>query len=478
MIRRSRSLRGRLLLLILIPLGAAAIIAAAIHYEIAKQTSERLYDKTLLTVATTISRDIILSQGDVLADDLLAALTDAVGDRIYYNFIGPNGAFVTGYTDPPTRPPDLTPQVNEPLFFDTDYNGVPVRAVILEEFVAEPTFGGRVSVMVWQTVEQRAAFSLLLAGRAVLLLGIVLFVVAVVVWFGVNIGLMPLFDLRNAIAARTSDDLSPIRRAVPREVKVLVTSLDALFARLARAFADRDAFISDAAHQLRNPIAGIRAQAEAAGRCGDLEELKSRVADVVEAAQRTSRLTQQLLSLERVRGGSMHRATSGVDLVALVAETARNSALEAADRGVDLSFEVTGAAQPVKADSVMLSEAIENLIDNALKYGCRWEDNLIVAVTFTDDEACVSVTDQGDGIPPDERERVFDRFFRGSTGTDDGCGLGLAIVQEIALRHGGALSLADTAQGCRFELRLPLETQSKTLLGGAKPMARPSVQPA
>jgi two-component system sensor histidine kinase TctE len=228
-----------------------------------------------------------------------------------------------------------------------------------------------------------------------------------------------------------------------------------LFGRLSDAFAARDVFIANAAHQLRNPIAAIRAQAEAAEAAPEGADLRARVADVAEAARRTSRLTQQLLSLEKARGRLAVLGAQTIDLARLVAEVLRVKAPAALRRGVEVSLELEGDPRPLTGDPLLIGEALENLLDNALRYGCDQGGAIRVLVAFEDRLIRLAVEDDGPGVPADQRERVFERFQRGVEDSIDGCGLGLAIVREIAERHGGTAKLMEAPTGARFEMVFP-----------------------
>lgn len=279
------SLRGRLFLLLMLPLIAMAALASVVRYQMANQLSRELYDNTLLAVALTISRDVVLSEGDVLTETLLDELTTALGDPVYYRITGPGGSFVTGYSDPPDLPGDQTTPGGEPVFFDSLSLGKPVRAVVLREFISEPQFGGWVTVEVWQTTTQRQALSRRLVLQSILLLGSIIVTAALVLGFGIQLGLKPLLDLREAIGQRSADDLRPIQRWVPQELRPLVATTNSLFARLTQAFELRDRFISDAAHQMRNPVAAIQSQAEAAMSAPTEADLRHRVAGLAESAR-------------------------------------------------------------------------------------------------------------------------------------------------------------------------------------------------
>lgn len=434
---RRLSLRGRLFLLLILPLIAVAAAVSFARYQAANRLSQELYDNTLLAVSLTISRDVVISQGDVLTEQLLDELTTALGDPVYYRITGPGGRFVTGYSDPPDFPKGAVVEGGEPVFFDSISLGRPVRAVVLREFISDPQFGGWVTVEVWQTVSQRLALSRELVTQSIMLLGSIILTAALILWFGIQLGLKPLLDLREAIGQRSADDLRPIRRWVPPELRPLVQTTNSLFERLDQAFALRDGFISDAAHQMRNPVAAIQSQAEAAISAPNETELRARVAELTDTARATSRLTSQLLSLERVRGRSLKVLVQRVDLVRLVRDRVRPFAETQLRRNVDVAFSVIGTPRPIDCDPVLVEEMVANLLDNAATYALRPGGRLDVSVAFETRSVHIRFADDGPGVPPELRERIFDRFFRFDEDQSRGCGLGLAIVRDVARAHGG-----------------------------------------
>ena len=449
------SLRGRLFVLLILPLVIVAAAASFARYQLATRLSQELYDNTLLAVALTISRDVVLSEGDVLTEQLLDDLTTALGDPVYYRITGPGGSFVTGYSDPPDLPPGAVLEGGEPFFFDSTSLGRVVRAVALREYISEPQFGGWVTVEVWQTVRQREALSRSLVTQSMVLLGTIILTAALILWFGIQLGLKPLLDLREAIGQRSPDDLRPIRRWTPPELRPLVETANSLFDRLARAFTLRDAFISDAAHQLRNPVAAIQSQAEAALSAPDEAQLRARVASLARTARATSRLTSQLLSLERVRGRSLRLVAQRVDLVDLVRGRVMPFAEAQLKRGIDVGFHVSGPPRAVPCDPLLIEEMVANLLDNAERYGLRSGGRLEVTVEFLPDAVILRFADDGPGVPVALRDRVFDRFFRIDDDQSRGCGLGLAIVADVASAHGGAARCVAGSPGCTIEVRLP-----------------------
>ncbi|MBK0399573.1 sensor histidine kinase [Limibaculum sp. M0105] len=452
---RRWSLRSRLFVLIVLPLVVVAALAAIVRFFMAERISARLYDNTLLAVALTISRDVVLSEGDMLAEQLLDRLTNSLGDPVYYRIVGPGGRFVTGYSTAPEKQPGIVIERGIPAFYDSEVLGEPVRVVRLEEFISEPQFGGWVTVEVWQTVTERERLSLLLVYQSIAIMGVVILAAALLVWYGIRIGLRPLTNLEDAVRQRSPDDLRPIRRAIPEEIHSLVASMNALFTRLQQAFAERDAFIADAAHQLRNPVAAIQAQAESLATAPSENEMRRRVSVLSDTARHVSRLTQQLLTLERLRIGLQGRRHAPLDLQEMATNVIAHAAARPHEPEVRFEYAVSGTPYTAEGDPVLIEEALHNLVDNAVRYGCTDGGRVCLSIDFAATGVTIAVADDGPGIPAGMHERVFDRFFRGAQQGQDGSGLGLPIARSIAEAHGGSLELDHVARGTRLVLHLP-----------------------
>lgn len=450
------SLRTRIFLILMVPLVLVAAAAGALRHVQADRMVAQLYDNTLLTVAYTISRDVIGSEGDLLTEALLDKLTRALGDPVYYRVSAPGGGFVTGYSSTPTVPPEAKVQGGIPFFYDSVADGRPVRVVILREFISDPQFDGWTTVTVWQTVRQRQAMSRRFAQESAVLLMSVVAAAGLLLWFGIQFGLKPLHDVRDAIGQRSANDLQPIRRWVPPELADIVATTNSLFARLSAAFALRDNFIADAAHQIRNPVAALQSQAEATLMTPDDAAVRPRVGEMTKTVRQLGRLTNQLLSMERARGGVLCKDIRPVEIDALARRQTARLAEVLLPKGRTVSFELTGDRAPVLGNAVMLEEMIQNLLDNAVKYGMGDGGDLAVALDYMPDSVTLSVADSGPGIPPEVRERIFDRFFRMSDSGPEGSGLGLAIVQDIVKSHGGTVRCRDVPVGCTMEVVLPL----------------------
>ena len=464
---RTHSLRTRLFVLLVVPLVFVALASSVVRYWSAQDMSKDLYDDTLKVVAHAVAREVVLTKGDLVADALLDSLVGALGDPIFYQVRAADGRFVTGHSDAPIPSASLDVPGGTPVFFDSTYHGRPVRAVVLREFIADIDFDGWTTVQVWQTVTQRQALSLSLLGQSVFNLLLIVGSAAVLFWFGINRGLTPLTDLRSAVGARTASDLRPIRRPVPHEVAPLVETINTLFARLRDELDRRNVFIGNAAHQLRNPVAAIQAQAESALTASSEAGRMARLEDLSQAARHLSRMSHQLLNLDIASEGRGEGLQPPSDLTEIVAEVARRHVPRALAINVDIGLEPAREPLPVAGNRVMLEEAIDNLIDNGVRYGSSSGGKVSLTVERMGEMAVLTVSDGGPGIPPEARERVFERFVRLSEDSDGGCGLGLSIVRAIAQRAGGDVQFLAVEKGCAARLSLPIAQRDGARNSGA-----------
>jgi two-component system, OmpR family, sensor histidine kinase TctE len=283
------------------------------------------------------------------------------------------------------------------------------------------------------------------------------------VWWGVRKGLMPLSRLQQALGARAPGDHNPIALGpVPEEVEVVVAALNDLLGRVQGSVASQRRFISDAAHQLRTPLAGLKSQTELALKATADPELKVRLQRVHESATRSAHLVNQLLTLARAEPESMDAmGQSRFDLHRLVQELTAELVPRALQARVDLGLaEDDDAAVParpcvVQGNALLIREALFNVIDNAIRYAGAGAE-VTLSLHREGPQVCVHIDDTGPGIPEAHHEAVFRRFFR-ATHEGTGCGLGLAIVREIVERHGGSVQLASRMpQGLSVQVRLPL----------------------
>ncbi|MEW9582143.1 ATP-binding protein [Paraburkholderia sp. DGU8] len=273
----------------------------------------------------------------------------------------------------------------------------------------------------------------------------------VAVWVIVGRGLRPLRRVTSALDTRHPEALDPLPdRRLPLEVQPLVRALNGLLERLATALDIQKAFVADAAHELRTPLAAVQIQAQLVGRAKDEAGRNEALADLQAGVTRATRLAEQLLALARAEPDGA-AVTDAVDLCSLLHECVAAYAPLALDRGVDLGVEASEAAT-VTGDADALRVMLNNLIDNATKYTPRG-GRVDVSLCVEGEHPVVRIADSGPGIDPAERERVFDRFYRAGASANRartdvaGSGLGLAIVRRIATQHHATVSLDESPTG-------------------------------
>jgi two-component system OmpR family sensor kinase len=277
---------------------------------------------------------------------------------------------------------------------------------------------------------------------------------ALLVWAAVTRGLRPLESVAHAVKSRSADSLRPLDEAqVPQEIKPVVSSLNDLLARLTRALELQRAFVADAAHALRTPLTALNLQIQLAERAHSADERDAAFATLKDGVTRATHLVEQLLTLARHEPEAAGRSTTQIDLGELASEVVAAYAPLAEAKDVDLGLTRRDENLVVPGERDALVTLLSNLVDNALRYtpgGGRVD----VAAIRTDESAVLEVSDNGPGIAPEERERVFDRFYRAG-GTDvAGSGLGLAIVRNIAARHGAQVKLAEGPEGMGLTARV------------------------
>jgi two-component system OmpR family sensor kinase len=284
------------------------------------------------------------------------------------------------------------------------------------------------------------------------LLGVVP-LVALLVWFGIARGLRPLREVANAVAARSPRTLDPVAEAgLPAEIRPLVRALNGLLGRLDRAQGAQRAFIADAAHELRTPLTAVDLQVQLAERAASESERKSALAALKLGLARATHLVEQLLALAREEPGVTDRPMAPTNLGELARSVVAEYAAMAAERDIHLNFKAADhlpGATVVSGDAAGLRVLLGNLVDNALRYTPAAGD-VAVDVAREGAEVVLAVRDSGPGIAPDERSRVFDRFYRVATQATagvPGSGLGLAIAKRIADRHDATIALGPGIAG-------------------------------
>lgn len=471
-----RSLFGEILDWMLAPLLLLWPMSIAITYLVAKSIANQPFDHALEDSVTVLAQQVRSVDGKLIkglsgsARDILRA--DDV-DNIYFQIQGPRGEAIDGDRDLP--PPDLDPEEDQARagsvrFRNDTMHGTPVRVAYIHIRV-EPNEGSPGTapplalVQVAETLEKRAQLANEIIKGVILPQFIILPIVLALVWFALSRGLSPLAQLQERIRARGSDDLSPIAsNLVPEEISPLVSSLNDMLERLGQTIAMQKRFIADAAHQMRTPLAGMRMQSELALRQTDSGEIHRSLEQLAKSSQAATRLVNQLLALARAENQPQAgTAWQALELSALARSTVHDWVQASFAHQIDLGYEEPPAPVHIHGDATMLRELLSNLIDNALRYTPAGGSVTVRVRVDIDEHALLEVEDTGPGIPPAERERVFERFYRILGNTAEGSGLGLAIVREIAQQHDAEVdvfnnprALASKFPGSLFRLTFPL----------------------
>jgi len=278
------------------------------------------------------------------------------------------------------------------------------------------------------------------------------------VWYGVQRGLGPLNVLSAEISQRSAQDLRALpEQEVVQEIKPLVHAMNGLFGRLQRALDGQRRFIANASHQLRTPLAGLQTQVELALRHPDPNDLDQTLQQMHSAITRATHLANQLLTLARAEPETEQSLRlQSLDLAELARQVTAEFVDAALAKDIDLGLESASSSLQVQGDRVLLRELLRNLLDNAIRY-IQPGGQVTVRLAPVQDALELSVEDDGPGIAPELRKRVFERFYRVPDTTPEGCGLGLAIVREIAARHQAELRLQAGAngRGTCISLRFP-----------------------
>ena len=456
---KSGTLRRHLVVWLAVPLGVLWSISTLIDYDIANRFVTSAYDRSLLDSAIDIGKQIKIRDGRIhaeLPEVVLEMLITGEPGKFYYLITGPRGEFIAGHKD---LPPPPEPDVENVSFYDAEFLGRPVRIAALYLPLEGDRNKGLVLIQTAESITGRTDYARQIMLRMSLPQVVLILLVAFAVWYSVGRALEPLTRLQREIAHRSHRDLSALpEEDAPSEVRPLIHAMNELLERLSRVLAAQQQFIADAAHQLRTPLAGIKTQTELALRQVQSDEARNTLGQLHTATEQATRLVNQLLALARAEpDADRARAADQLDLAQLARDTTTEWVPRALERDIDLGFDSPHARARVRGDAFLLKEMLNNVLDNAIRY-TQPGGQVTVRVIPDTTSIVLSVEDNGPGIPAADRERVFERFYRVlGTGTE-GCGLGLAIVREIAQAHGGDAVLASGANeaGTLVRITLPM----------------------
>ena len=451
-----RTLRAQLLWRLLPSVLCVVLITTFFAYTLALSLARDAYDAALFDSARSLAQQIQRNDGPTLAVHLPREAEEILVsdpyDRIFYRVASADGTTLAGDPRLPLPTVELT-EAAPVNFYDAQISGERVRVSAYGVFRGTQT--PVATIIFAETLVKRSRLAQHVLFTIIMPLLLLTLVVAALVWYGVRSGLAPLNDLASTLSKRGWGDLRAVGgEQVPGEVRPLIAELDSLMQRLEAAQSAQQRFISEAAHQLRTPLAGLTAQVERALLVKDVESMKPALTQLGSSSRRLARLVNQLLTLAKAEpGNNPQHELASLDLSTIVQETCREWVPEALRKNVDLGF--AGETDPVQivGHELLVAEMLDNLIDNALRYGAQPGQSVTVRLAARPHVEIV-VEDEGPGILENERGRIFERFHRLPGSAPGGCGLGLAIVREIARLHGAEVSVETPASGVGTAFRV------------------------
>lgn len=441
----------RTLLLVLLP-GLLLVVGAelALTRRASVDAANAAYDRSLLGAIKSIDANISTASGGLgveLPYVMLEFFQLTANGQVFYRVATEGKLVEVGNADLPVPSEPLV--TGRPQFSDAVYFGVQVRVGSYARLLDPPLAGQvgpqRVIIQVAETLESRNQFTRDLVWESVardvlLVLAATFMLVLAVAW-----ALRPLARLRNEVAARSTQDLTPIAAPdIPADVRPLVEAINHHVERNRRQAEARRRFVDDASHQLRTPLATLTTQVGFALRETEPSVQHDALLAIKLQLEEATRQTNQMLALARADSAALD--AQPIEMGAFSEELTRKWWSDARDHGIDLGLERSEEPLWVRAHAGLLTEALSNLIHNAIRYVPRG-GQITVQVSRADAQVSVAVVDDGPGIPAAELGRAGERFFRGSNVEQPGTGLGLAIVQSIVERLGGSLLLAEGPQG-------------------------------
>jgi len=443
---RRYSLSGQLLLWIMLCLFVILSISSVVSYSRAFRFANLAYDRALLREVLALADQVDVVNNQVVIDlpeiarNLLQYDKD---DYINYRISAPDGSLVVGESG--IAPPAKPLKSGAHIYYDDTLDNEKVRVVAYALPIINSDLKGNLLIQVTETRTKREIMALEIIEEMLIPQILIMLVTALVIFLSIKRSLLPLNQLRDSLANRSHEDLSPVATdKAPQEITPLLDEMNELMRRVKDGVDFQKAFIADASHQLRTPIAVLQNQVELALREPVSQQVQHSLENISASARHLSRLVQQLLTLARIEPSSESNYTfEEVNLTRLVQSVTAEWVPRSLNRQIDLGFEAKNNQDLIiLGNAFMLKEMLSNLIDNALRYTPQGGE-VTVVLSKLDAHVVLEVMDNGIGIAPEERELVFNRFYRVTDSSGDGCGLGLAIVKEIVLAHHAEISIKD-----------------------------------
>lgn len=448
-----RSLKSAIVYRLVVPLLFFMAAETVISYFVTLRYVNQAYDRWLLDSAHSLTQEVKVREGNlqvVLPNAALEIFKWDDIDQTFFKIISENHGVLAGDSFVP-EPLTTNTDWAQPVFFNDYVHEKPVRIVSM--LIQRHGLPEKVFVHVAETLNKRHGMMLDILLADLLPQIFVTLLTGFYLFRGLNGGLKPLRQLTDEIARRSPRDLSPIpENQVLLEVRTLTDTINSLLQRLQDSIAAQQRFISNAAHQLRTPLAGLKLQAERALRENDLAAMEPALQQVQQSADRMSHLVSQLLVLAKSETGRGDKQLQALDFGLLARNLCQQWGPKILAHHKEFSFEGPNEAMFIPGDKILLGELLANLLDNAMAYGR--DHGLIAVKVLAKPTPALIVEDDGPGIPQSERDKIFERFYRIQGTSGNGSGLGLAIVKEIVDLHGANIYIENlnTTGGTRITI--------------------------
>ncbi len=439
------SIRSRIFRVAIVLLVLSSVVLVVFLHDYATRAADRAFDRLLAASALSIAGAVQIEDSQVAVELPFAALAMLSGnERVFYAVRNAQGKLVTGYGDLDAGMP-LAGSANA-VFNNAHYRRDDIRIATVGRLVSVNQQAGWVTVRVAETRGARQALAQEILNRSVLPLLVMVAVALSLLWFGVTRAFAPLRLIETELRQRQPNDLEPLSSPVPREVRRLVEALNGFMLRLQAMLNSLNNLVADAAHQVRTPLASLRAQSEVALEETDAAKLHERLVRIHLNASRASQLVNQLLMDATITHRLGSRGHAMVGVAEIINETRqRIGPLDAQRLRISIAPEVRRGR--ILGDRVALREMLRNLVDNALRYAPEGEVELL-AEGLPGHRLGLTVADRGPGIADNEKDLVLERFGRGSGAeSQPGSGLGLSIVKAVIDGHKGTLALRNRPGG-------------------------------
>ncbi len=446
-----KSIRYFLLISLLLSITVAAAINGVGNYLLDEQVIQPYLDEQLIRVTSLI--DILYESSDKntkIRKDLMGFLDTAqpmTRQKFFFQVWDKNNKLIMhSTTDQKMILKDAPLGFSDQLIHNNDWRIYSVMGK-----------NGNIKIVVAELYNLRRELGDDIAQSNANILLITYPVFGILVWFIISLALRSITRVTNEISNRASTFLEPVQTTeIPIEIKPLVAELNELLLRLKLAFERNKRFSADAAHELKTPLAALKTHVQVAQKAGNQSERSKAMQNVIESVDRSSHVVSQLLTLSRLGEEESLTDLKPFNLHKLATEIVAYLAPHALEKNIEIELLPSPKNPIILGNDTAIGILIRNIVDNAIRYTPH-DGAVKIGIRSNATEVTFSVSDTGNGIPIELRERVFERFFRILGTQASGSGLGLAIVSQIAKLHHGVIRLStpSNGQGLQFDVTFP-----------------------